>query len=166
MESVGRFLELIGPYLGPTLGFGLAFLIIARLMREKRRPSATVAWLLLMLWVPLLGVPLYLIFGGRKISRLTKRKDRLDIAEPETEGAIRSSPFGVLTRGNQTRIQATGELAYRELIQEIRNATSNIEITTFILSHDSIGRRVVKELSKKAKSGVEVRLLLLSLIHI
>ena len=160
MESVGRFLELIGPYLGPTLGFGLAFLIIARLMREKRRPSATVAWLLLMLWVPLLGVPLYLIFGGRKISRLTKRKDRLDIAEPETEGAIRSSPFGVLTRGNQTRIQATGELAYRELIQEIRNATSNIEITTFILSHDSIGRRVVKELSKKAKSGVEVRLLL------
>ena len=114
MDSIGRLIELIGPYLGPTLGFGLAFLIIARLMREKRRPSATVAWLLLMLWVPVIGVPLYLIFGGRKISRLTQRKDRLDIAEPEAEGAIRSSPFGVLTRGNRTRVQATGEQAYRE----------------------------------------------------
>ena len=127
---------------------------------RKRRPSATVAWLLLMLWVPVIGVPLYLIFGGRKISRLTQRKDRLDIAEPEAEGAIRSSPFGVLTRGNRTRVQATGEQAYRELLQEIRDAKSSIEITTFILSHDSIARRVVKELSKKAKSGVEVRLLL------
>lgn len=160
MDSIGRLIELIGPYLGPTLGFGLAFLIIARLMREKRRPSATVAWLLLMLWVPVIGVPLYLIFGGRKISRLTQLKDRLDIAEPEAEGAIRSSPFGVLTRGNRTRVQATGEQAYRELLQEIRDAKSSIEITTFILSHDSIARRVVKELSKKAKSGVEVRLLL------
>ncbi|MEC7906776.1 MAG: PLD nuclease N-terminal domain-containing protein, partial [Verrucomicrobiota bacterium] len=112
MDSVGRLIELTGPYLGSTLGFGLAFLIIARLMKEKRRPSATVAWLLLMLWVPVLGVPLYLIFGGRKISRLTQRKDRLDIAEPETEGAIRSSPFGVLTRSNRTRVQATGEQAY------------------------------------------------------
>ena len=160
MDSVGRLIELIGPYLGATLGFGLAFLIIARLMKEKRRPSATVAWLLLMLWVPVLGVPLYLIFGGRKISRLTQRKDRLDIAEHETEGAIRSSPFGVLTRGIRTRVQASGEQAYRELLQEIRDAKSSIEITTFILSHDSIGRRVVKELSEKAKSGVEVRLLL------
>lgn len=129
-------------------------------MREKRRPSSTVAWLLLMLWVPLVGVPLYLIFGGRKISRLTERKDRLDIAEPETQETIRSSPFGVLTRGNRTRIHATGEQAYRALLHEIRHATSSIEITTFILSHDFVGRQVVKELSKKARAGIEVRLLL------
>ena len=93
--------------------------------------------------------PTLLDLRRRKISRLTQRKDRLDIAEPETEGAIRSSPFGVLTRGNRTRVQATGEQAYRENWQEIRDAKYSIEITTFILSHDSIGRRVVKELSKK-----------------
>lgn len=129
-------------------------------MREKRRPSATVAWLLLILWVPVPGVPLYMIFGGMKISHLTQRKDRLDIAEPETEGAIRSSPFGKLTCGNRTQVQATGEQAYRELLQEIRDAKSSIEITTLILSNEPIGRRAVKELSKKAQSGVEMRLFL------
>ncbi len=29
----------IWPYLGTYLGFGLAFIVIARLMREKRRPE-------------------------------------------------------------------------------------------------------------------------------
>ena len=46
------------------------------------------------------------------------------------------------------------------MLQEIRDAKSSIEITSLILSHDPIGRRVVKKLSKKAKSGVEVQLLL------
>ena len=85
-------------------------------MREKRRRSGTVAWLLLILWVPVLGVPFYMIFGGMKISHLTQRKDRLDIAESETEGAIRSSQFGKLTCGNRTQVQATGEQAYLELL--------------------------------------------------
>ncbi len=156
----GTYFEAIWPYLGTYLGFGLAFIVIARLMREKRRPSATVAWLLVIWFIPPLGVPLYLVLGGRKISRLTKRKSRLNIAPADTEGTISSSPFGVLSKGNHTELQPTGVQAYRSLIREIQNADTSISITTFILSHDSIGRRIVTELSKKAKAGIEVRLLL------
>jgi len=150
----------IWPYLGTYLGFGLAFIVIARLMREKRRPSATVAWLLIIWFIPPLGVPLYLIFGGRKISRLTRKKSRLNIAPEDESGTIRSSPFGVMSRGNRTEMQLTGVQAFKSLVNEIRNAHESIEITIFILSPDAIGRNIIKELSEKAESGVEVRLLL------
>ncbi len=154
------YLLAIWPYLGTYLGFGLAFIVIARLMREKRRPSATVAWLLIIWFIPPLGVPLYLIFGGRKISRLTREKSRLNIAPDDESGTISSSPFGVVSKGNRTEMHLTGVQAFKSLVSEIRGARESIEITTFILSHDSIGRSIVKELSLKAREGIEVRLLL------
>ncbi len=158
--EIGTFFETIWPYLGTYLGFGLAFIVIARLMREKHRPSATVAWLLVIWFLPPVGVPLYLVFGGRKISRLTRQKSRLNMAPPSQDGTLSSSPFGVVSTGNRTEMQQTGVQAYRSLINEIQAAKTSIAITTFILSHDAIGRRIVKELSRKAKAGVEVRLLL------
>lgn len=159
--EIGNYVEAIWPYLGPPLGFGLAFVLISRLMREKRRPSATVAWMLVMVWVPYIGVPLYLIFGGRKISKLTQRKSRINIASPNASSAtVTSSPFGVVSKGNRTEFQQTGVQAFESLVQEIQEAKVSIEITAFILSHDAIGRRIVRELSQKAKSGIEVRLLL------
>ncbi len=158
--DLSSYVVAIWPYLGTYLGFGLAFILIARLMREKRRPSATVAWLLVIWFVPPLGVPLYLIFGGRKISRLTRDKSRLNIASPNETGTISSSAFGVISNGNRTEMQPTGVQAFNSLIGEIRAARESIEITTFILTHDPIGRRIVKELSLKASAGVEVRLLL------
>jgi cardiolipin synthase len=159
--EVGYYVDAIWPYLGPPLGFGLAFLLISRLMREKRRPSATVAWMLVIVWIPYIGVPLYLVLGGRKISKLTKRKSRINIAPPNaSSGTVTSSPFGVISKGNRTEFQQTGVQAFESLIHEIQQATTSIEIATFILNHDAIGRRIVRELSQQAQKGIEVRLLL------
>ncbi|HEY9248468.1 MAG TPA: PLDc N-terminal domain-containing protein, partial [Rariglobus sp.] len=47
-------------------GFLLAVFAIARLVSEKRPPSNTVAWLLGIVLIPYVGVPLFLLFGGRK----------------------------------------------------------------------------------------------------
>ncbi|MDG2253458.1 MAG: phospholipase D-like domain-containing protein [Opitutaceae bacterium] len=159
--EIGYYVDTIWPYLGPPLGFGLAFLLISRLMREKRRPSATVAWMLVIVWIPYIGVPLYLIFGGRKISKLTRRKSRINIAPPNaSSGTVKSSPFGVISKGNRTEFQQTGVIAFESLVREIKQARTSIEIATFILSHDAIGRHIVRELSLQAKKGIEVRLLL------
>src|SRR6185369_5106844 len=58
-------------------GFILAFFLVARLLAEKRQPSNTFAWLLVIVLVPYVGVPLYLLFGGRKLQRLIAGKSRL-----------------------------------------------------------------------------------------
>ena len=63
-------------------------------------------------------------------------------------------------RGNRTHFIHTGTDAFNLLIDGIRDAETTIDITTYVLSHDAIGRRVVKELSRRARDGVEVRLLL------
>src|SRR6478752_2692927 len=72
-------------------GFLLAFFLVARLMSEKRAPANTFAWLLVIILVPWVGVPLYLLLGGRKLRRLAERKSRL---RPTLPGGSQS-PFRV-----------------------------------------------------------------------
>ncbi|MBK1876300.1 phospholipase D-like domain-containing protein [Pelagicoccus mobilis] len=154
-------LDTILPHLGAIIGLGLGIILIARLMREKRRPSNTFAWLLIIILAPYIGVPLFLLIGGRKIQKLSRDKKSLRLHQlTPKDDSLTISPFGVVAQGNSTKFIPNATDAYNVLIDSIQNAKSSIDITTFILSHDAVGRRVVKELSKKAKEGVHVRLLL------
>ncbi|MDQ8185508.1 phospholipase D-like domain-containing protein [Pelagicoccus sp. SDUM812002] len=154
-------IESILPHLGAIIGLGLGVILIARLMREKRRPSNTFAWLLIIILAPYIGVPLFLLIGGRKIKKLTSDKRSLSLHPNEyDQDFIENSPFGLLAHGNTTRFLPDATDAYDVLIESIQNAKTSIDITTFILSHDAVGRRVVKELSRKAIEGIAVRLLL------
>lgn len=155
------YIDAILPHLGAIIGLGLGFVLIARLMRERRRPSNTFAWLLIIIMAPYIGVPLYLLIGGRKLARLTKGKSVINLSPPNGADSYSSlSPFGLISKGNRTQFIYTGRDAFSTLIDAIRNASTSIDITTFILSHDAVGRRVVKELAIKARQGVEVRLLI------
>ncbi len=55
-------------------GFLLALVFLANLLKQKRSPSSTIAWLLVILLMPYVGVPLYLMFGGRKMNPMARRK--------------------------------------------------------------------------------------------
>jgi cardiolipin synthase len=154
------------------LGFVLALFLVARLMSEKRAPANTFAWLLIIILVPWVGVPLYLLLGGRKLRRLARQKSRLRPTLPAgtadpfppswtpiihtfvSSGAPR--PVG----GNSMYLLVTGENAYANLEHHIRNARTHIHITAFILGRDDTGRRLVKLLAERASEGVKVRLLL------
>lgn len=155
-----RYLDAIWPHVGTLVGFGLAFILIARLMSEKRRPSNTFAWMLIIVLVPYFGVPLYILFGGRKIAQRSKTKSPIDLGSENLSQNYKRTAFGILSQGNRTRFIHTGRDAFSTLVEQIRGAQTSIEITTFILSHDSIGRNIVHELSKRAKEGVQIRLLL------
>ena len=43
----------------------LALIFVAHLVRQKRSPTSTIAWLLVVLLLPYVGVPLYLMLGGQ-----------------------------------------------------------------------------------------------------
>ena len=153
-------------------GFTFALFLVARLMSEKRAPANTFAWLLIIVLVPWVGVPLYLLLGGRKLRRLAERKRRLlprlphgtdspfPIAESATTQTIISAGGTPPVAGNTLRLLTTGEDAYAALEHHIRTAQSNIHITAFILGRDDTGRRLVKLLAERARDGIRVRLLL------
>jgi cardiolipin synthase len=152
-------------------GFLLAVFLVARLMSEKRAPANTFAWLLIIVLLPWVGVPLYLIFGGRKLRRLAARKARLVATLPGHPSPSPSAelPVGRTVTaagayppvgGNHLQLLTTGEADFAELERQIRAARHTIHIATFILSRDETGRHLVQLLAERARAGVKVRLLL------
>jgi cardiolipin synthase A/B len=161
------------PHLLTVAGFLLALLAIARLMSDRKQPSNTFAWLLAIAFIPYVGVPLYLMLGGRKIKRLAARKAPL---RPIVSGLVPSAAASSATAkvlllngasppvaGNRVQFVTTGEEAFAKLEQGIREAKHSIHIMTFILGRDAVGKRIVKLLAQRAKEGIKVRLLLDSL---
>src|SRR5262245_11888965 len=54
-------------HLGLIVGYILAILASAHMLRHRRSPAATMAWLMAFILLPYVGVALYLMFGNRKI---------------------------------------------------------------------------------------------------
>ncbi|MBL4575012.1 MAG: cardiolipin synthase, partial [Opitutaceae bacterium] len=118
-----------------------------------------------------LGVPLYLLLGGRKLKKLAAKKHNLTVSDRSKQHPIKDTltppiyaQYGTSTRapisGNSTEFHPSGEKAYEVLISQIREAKESIDILTFILAKDSVGLSVIAALTEKAKEGVKVRLLL------
>ncbi len=151
-------------------GFLLALLLVARVLKEKRQPGSALAWLLAIVLIPYVGVPLYLLLGGRKLNRFMEMKGQLYKATG-TGSATLSAPTAagrvVMAAGmppprpaNHLAQHFNGESAYDALMRLCDNAEECIHIATFILGRDETGRAIVDMLSKKARQGVQVRLLL------
>jgi cardiolipin synthase len=177
MTNLIQFIDRFVPggllaHLSAVAGFLLAFFFIGRLMTERRAPANTFAWLLVIVFIPWLGVPLYLLIGGRKLRRLAKDKKELlpimpQICVAETHrvclpvaktvaAAGGFEPVG----GNRLKLLLTGEEDYLELERRILGARHSIHIATFILGRDATGRRIVELLAQRAREGIKVRLLL------
>ncbi len=161
------------PHLLTVAGFLLAFLAIARLMSERKQPGNTFAWLFAIAFVPWLGVPFYLLFGGRKVKKLAAGKARLRPVLPGSTSTASANTFAarVLTLngacppvgGNRVHFITTGEEAFAQLERHIREARHSIHLMTFILGRDAVGKRIIKLLAQRAREGIKVRLLLDSL---
>lgn len=157
-------------YLFSFLGFALALILAVRLLRERRNPGSTMAWLLAILLIPYIGVPLYLLFGGRKLRRLASEKFNLSIAkrdslragppQSDVERILHASGFPPALSGNEVELLTTREQAYVRLMELIESAKHSIYITTFILGRDPVGRAIVGKLAEKASRGIKVRVLL------
>ncbi len=151
------------------LGFLLALVLMAGLLRQRRSPSSTIAWLLVILMLPYIGVPLYIMVGGRKIKRMAQRKQPIFPHAADANGGDQCgtverllASYGVppASAGNRIELVTSGVDAYQRLMRLIEQARSTIHITTYILGRDNASRALVDCLSRRAAEGVSVRLLL------
>jgi cardiolipin synthase len=142
---------------------------MASLLQQRRSPSSTIAWLLVILLAPYVGVPLYLIFGGRKVRRMAGRKARIyqrpdQPRHGEDKGTVDQllASYGVppATAGNRLELLTDGHDAYQQVLKILSDARSTIHITTYILGRDDASRALVECLTHRAQSGVAVRLLI------
>jgi cardiolipin synthase len=156
-------------HLLPSIGFVLALALLTHILRERRSPTSTLAWLMAILFIPYLGVPLYLMFGGRKMISKAKTKPKLtqDKSKPFGDSYIGKADLlapgdGIFPPSTHNHITflPEGEQAFQTILYLIENARHSVYIATFILGKDETGTAIVDALAKKALQGLRVCLLL------
>lgn len=149
-------------------GFLLGVVMVAYILLQKRSFSGTIAWLLAIILIPYIGVPLYLLFGGRKIRRHAERKRDLGLIQHEPleqdlgtiEPLLRSYGHPGAETGHCLALCRTGEETYVEMMKMLHSAQESIYLATFVFRKDRRGLEVLEVLSEKARAGLRVCLLL------
>ena len=142
----------------------LVYVITSHVMQHRRHPSAAIAWILFIVLVPYVALPVFLIFGSRKLSRpVPGRQPRLDATRrvrgwaEETIAAL-GQPAPVAC--HDLTVHRDGKEAQQSLFATLASAKHSIALCTFILGRDPLGDSVIDCLCEKAREGVRVRVLL------
>ncbi len=145
---------------------------------ENRSPIRSLAWVLVLVFIPALGIVLFYFFGqnNRKIRRLSSRyKDweEMDLSRQLIEEHHSNTPEkfvllsrllsqvggAILLRGSKVEVFTEGEEKFSTLLEDIRQAKKHIHMEYFIFCNDSTGQKIKEALMKKAAEGVKVRFL-------
>ncbi|WP_315088399.1 cardiolipin synthase [Prevotella sp.] len=156
----------------------IIIITMVRVLMDNRQPAKTMAWMLVLMFIPFLGIILYIFFGQntrkeRKIwqqslDQLTKRSmlefvEQKDFNIPEEYRTISNlfmnQNLALPFKNNEVEIYTSGYDFFPSLLMEIGKAEHHIHIDTFIISDDPLGRIIADALIDKAKQGVEVRLI-------
>ena len=149
---------------------------------ERKEPTTTWAWLIILIALPGIGFILYLLLGQnlsrqnifreKKLADKIKRyKLRNNSELPLSDNEINENyedlilmnynhSGAIYTTGNEVKTYINGEDKFRDLFNDIREAKSFIHIEYYIFRYDDLGRALISELHEKVKDGVEVRLVI------
>ena len=177
MLEMGNLGDLFFSIVG-FLYMGVVITMIVVVILDNRNPVKTLSWVLVLSFLPMVGLVLYFFFGrdrrkekliGKKgFARLTRRpmaeyQLQQAFAEEENQHAMMqyfrkvndSLPF----EGNEVTLYTTGESMIEALLEAIEGAKHHIHMLFYIFEADEVGTKVRDALIKKAKEGVEVRFL-------
>lgn len=138
----------------------LVYILTSRALDQRRAPTAAIAWVLGLALVPYLMLPLYVLFGQRKLKPVAIPYAGVVVEGPHWAAELIES-FGLAPPSKCTiQLHADGEQARQALYRIIDGARRTLDISTFIIGGDEFGRDMVARLSRRARDGVKVRLLL------
>lgn len=166
-----------------VLAFRLVYLAvilftIVIVLLDNRNPVKTMAWILVLVFLPVVGLAFYFFFGRntrkerliskKGFSRLSKRP----MAEYQAQEALgdftgrnQLIPFfhkvsnALPFEGNDVQVFTDGYSMYQELFRRIAKAKHHIHLEFYIFENDAVGRLLRDLLIDKAREGVSVRLL-------
>ena len=156
----------------------IAIVAMITVLMEHRQPAKTIAWVLVLSFLPLVGIVLYFFFGRRtrknrhiwekSLNQLTKRsmiefaeQKQLELPEEHKEliQLFMNQNFALPFKNNETDVYVSGYEFFPALLAEISKATHHIHIVSYIIDDDPLGRLLRDALIDKARKGIEVRLL-------
>ena len=138
----------------------LIYVLTTRVEHERRPPSIAIAWVLGMIAVPYFVLPMYILFGRRKLPRRVlqwcgSRAHGEHWAEDLIEG------FGLAPPSpSAVRMHQDGGESAAALFATMSSAGQRLDICTYILGDDAFGREAMQRMMERARCGVQVRLLI------
>lgn len=162
--------------------------VISVVCVERKRPQSTIAWVLVMNFLPIIGVFIYIFLGNTIIPTLSRRVKRhfrkydyymntfeqyLELNKVEILGnkdpliekykdtilLNTTNNNSVFSQDNEIKLYTDAKDKYSDLFKDIENAEKSINVEYFIIRNDSTGKKLIELLSKKAANGVKVNLL-------
>jgi len=156
--------------------------LCAWIVMERRSPQATLAWIMGLVWLPYVGIVVYLLIGPR---RLTRKRRRYAMARarseqiadhgpgsgaaelPSLDPEVRQLSEMVVRAGgtppsrtDRVDVLLDGDACFDAIEVAIREARHHVHLEYYIWEPDTVGRRFRDLLCEKARAGVHVRLLL------
>lgn len=145
------------------------------IIMENRNPIRTLAWIMLLIVFPIGGAIIYLFFGRdhRKKHILADRLDSgsnvIDSAKLAELGIpdnfqklvklIDNNQHSSLFNDNKVSVYANGSEIFDSLFADLDKAEKSIHIEFYIIEEGEVGNHLHDLLLKKAKEGVEVRVI-------
>lgn len=154
----------------------IAYLVVLAcwIVLQKREPISTLAWLMSLAALPLLGLVIYHFFGPQRITRqrLSRSRSRNNLSsalppgQSPTEDAKTIARLAATTTGfapstaTRADLLIGGEQCYGALLGAIAEAKHHVHVEYYIFEPDKTGTIFRDALVERAKAGVRVRLLL------
>lgn len=161
--------------------------VIITILSENRNPTKSLAYILVIVFIPVLGLIIYYFVGRKPVFRrpALKRKNLFDKKmmaqyfdelKPQMEEKLHyletvigdmSYPFrylynqrqSLISTGNAVTLLNNGEEKFPALFKALENARSHIHIEYYIFTADDVGNRLADIIIKKKSEGVEVRVI-------
>ena len=159
----------------------VGLLLVVDAVMRTRSSQAAIAWSIALITLPVVTIPLYVIFGRthfRGYAEALREKETLigerladwftrmaaTAAEPheglkEIEDLVRGLTKIPFTRGNRVELLVDGEATYGAMLEAIASAESYVLVQFYIVQDGTVARRLHKALIEKAHSGVRVHFL-------
>lgn len=181
-------IEWVAPHLylaGPLLAVAAAGVAVVHALLYKHEVRAAIAWVGVIVLVPVLGSVLYYLIGINRIRRRAvalRREAEADngarwpsvslipgdiasLLEADDEAIelahlVGNVTFRTLLGGNLVKPLVNGDEAFPEMLEAIRVAESSVALMTYIFDNDLAGKQFVEALTEASARGVEVRVLI------
>ena len=160
--------------------------VVFNVILENRNPVRTLAWIIVLVTVPLIGFIFYLYFGVnyRKIkmfsmkglgdmkwlqymsedqkqlikkSEFLQRRETIEVRKLMT--LLLNNSKALLTRYNQVEVLNNGEETFPALFEALEGAQRFIHLEYYIITEGRLANQLKDILLRKAAEGIEVRVI-------
>lgn len=155
----------------------LAFIVFL-VFFSRKKPTQRTNWILVLLFLPVIGAILYFLFGSEmywdykrrrirsrhnayfaELERIKAEADNGTLDLSPTQAFHRRSCGSLLSTDNDAAIYINGGPKFQDLFADLRAARDHIHVQYFTIHNDPIGQELIKILQEKVEEGVEVKLL-------